>query len=146
MRLKFWKKIKKEYKRPNYYPTCRINYIKKINEDNEVILNNDSVNYCCDTFKEYSDLPIEYPYGYYDSDVLFDFSDHNNSIPFLFIKKDAEHVREKIWYCPFCGAKIELNCIKTLKQVKTGCDEIVEPEKIIPAKTKKVCKFEWQEV
>lgn len=53
---------------------------------------------------------------------------------------------EKLFYCPFCGAKIEFEKIRVLWKKKVSCEEIIEPERIIPAKTKKVCKYEWVEV
>lgn len=144
MNLKFWKK-EKDIKTPErktskyYYPKMSIKFIKKIDsnenytyEDIEVL----DINYCCETIKKYSKI------NNYDVYEYFYFSRWGRFLT----NPSNPHDRDNVNYCPFCGAKIELNCIKTLKKVKVGCDEIVEPEKVIPAKTKKVPKYGWQEV
>lgn len=131
-----FKKKKKEYKRPSYYPTMRIKFIKRIKDGFESVEVLD-VNYCCETIKIYSkftEYADVYEYFYFSRWGRFL---TNPSVP---------GGRHNVNYCPFCGAKIEIECIKTLKYTKVGCDELVEPEKLIPATTKKVCKYEWQEV
>lgn len=131
MNLRFWEKEKKGYKRPSYYPTCRIKYTKQIYASNMIEeFVEDSSNFCCNNLKEEFHKIVGFEHGncYLACEECL-----------------GLYTSPNIYYCPFCGAKIEIECIKTLKEVKTGCDEIIEPEKVIPAKTKKVCKYKWVE-
>ncbi|MEA4956913.1 hypothetical protein SDC9_07457 [bioreactor metagenome] len=142
MNWKFWKKqeketIQQERNTPKYYyPKMLIEFIKYITRDGSESVEVLKVNYCCETIKKYSDIDNYKVYEYFYFSRLGRFLT-NPSNP---------HNRDKVNYCPFCGAKIELTCIKTLKMVKTGCDEVTKPLEIIPAKTKKVCKYDWREV
>lgn len=127
-----FKKKKKEYKRPSYYPTCRIKYVKQITSSNKVWETvQDFSNFCCKNLKE-------------EFHEIIGFEDGNCYLACEECYRT--YISPNIYYCPFCGAKIEIECIKTLKEIAIGCDEVVEPEKVIPATTKKVCKYEWQEV
>lgn len=134
----FKKKEKQTPKRKTskyYYPKMKIDFIKRIVDDFETVevLN---VNYCCETIKKYSDIEDRAfkEYFYFSRWGRFLTSPNN------------PHTRDNVHYCPFCGARIILNCVKKLEKVRVGCDEVVEPEKVIPAKTRKVPRFKWEEV
>lgn len=137
---------KKEYKRPDYYPIFKLKYVVKLNEKGDYITSETEFNPCCKTMKE----------GLKDDKFWSLRGTHNWNLGkkrpenklFFFLNGNYgfSDLDMPIWYCPFCGAKIKIIRLKTLKKVKTGCDEIIEPEQVIPAKTRKVCKYEWQEV
>lgn len=148
------KKRKKEYKRPDYYPKCTLYYEIRIHEekyfqenkyykDYSVKYHDDLQMFCCDGFeKMYNSIPI-----------YLKNRDWNNKISHQLVFNmecysypQNELNKFPIWYCPFCGAVINLVRTGVYEKVKTGCDEIIEPEQVIPAKTRKVCKYEWQEV
>ena len=146
MNLKFWKKQEKEYKRPNYYPTMRVKYevknviqpyfrIRIYIQRNKCITD---VNFCCKKMKDnfaFNDGKIGDT-----TDKLIEFHRFGDGdyLNFSLVPK-KRLFGEKIFYCPFCGAKIEFEKIRVLRKKKVCHDEV------IPARIERICKYEWVE-
>lgn len=117
-------------KRADYYPICMIKYIKKINNRGFTSADDIEVNYCCDNLK--NSITRD----------LFHLMHGANCPPFM----GMDYHDFKIRYCPFCGAKIDVKKLKTMKEVEVGCKVIREKAKIIPAKETVKFYHEWKEV
>lgn len=149
MNWKFWKKQEKQYKRPKYYPTFYMEYHHTIGGNYGSIAPH-KVNYCCKKMKNQikdiskNDWGDAFNYfSVYPKDIYLKFKVGVYNWKFFIFR----NVKLKfsnyaiIHYCPFCGAKIDLKCVGVKEYKKVSCEEVIEP-----AKTRKVCKYEWQEV
>lgn len=161
MNYRFWKKQEKEITQQEravskyYYPKMVIKYNKYLDDeliDNHAECKALSINFCCEKMELESWYSLKSHRGgkfleknrnLFKGDLIR-FNDYKDFKPSLY--GATYYKTQNINYCPYCGAKIERECIKTYEKVITGCDEILEPEKVIPAKTKKVCKYDWKEV
>lgn len=133
MNWKFWKKIK----RPTYYPKCVIKYCRMIDEKGrEVPADYIGANFCCLKFRRsFTDRWAHKGGIEFQSDKM-SWTRRGEKYPYVEIDET-----EKIYYCPFCGAKIEMKHVKTKQEKKVKCEKTIIPERV-----QKTCKSEWQEV